>query len=601
MSPASVNDCIRENMAAVAKQYLDQKGTVTTGGTTTAYTVTTNNVFTALTDISLFAFQVNAANTGAATLAVDGLTAKAMQLNGAALAAGDIRTNEIVLAVYNPDNDVFDIFKSGLNQDVIKTDTINEQTAASGVTVDSVLLKDGGITLATGPAVNAVLDEDTMASDSATSLATQQSVKAYVDNTVISIGALSTSGTQVANDFARFVTAGQLEGRSYAEVRADLSLEPGTNVQAYDAGLDSIAGLTTAADKMIYTTALDTYAVTDLSSFARTILDDTTASAVRTTIGVDAAGVDNSSVTRDTRISNTILGASDKGVYVDITANTFTQTFTAAATLGSGWFCYLGNSGTGDITLDPNGIETIDGLTSFVMYPGEVRLIQCDGSNFNSIVLQSFRKSFLSSGTFTKPPGYKTFRGLLWSGGASGGRTNGVNNGQGGAGGGCIPFDIEESFIGSTEIVTIGAGGAAFTGVSDTGNVGSDSSFGTLVYCYAGDTTGVPGAGVLNGSDTTFIDSTGNGYAGSSTGYQIWGGGTAETNAIYGGAGGGQYPFGGPATVGGTSKFGGDGGDGGSTGNGQNGAQPAGGGGGTNTGTQSGAGGDGQLDIWGVQ
>jgi hypothetical protein len=61
-----------------------------------------------------------------------------------------------------------------------------------------------------------------------------------------------------------------------------------------DAGLNSIASLTTAADKMIYTTASDTYAVTDLSSFARTLLDDTDATAARSTLDVDQAGTDNS-------------------------------------------------------------------------------------------------------------------------------------------------------------------------------------------------------------------------------------------------------------------------------------------------------------------
>ena len=64
--------------------------------------------------------------------------------------------------------------------------------------------------------------------------------------------------------------------------------------QTQDAGLTSIAGLTTAADKMLYTTASDTYTVTDLTSFARSILDDADAATVRATIGVDAAGTDNS-------------------------------------------------------------------------------------------------------------------------------------------------------------------------------------------------------------------------------------------------------------------------------------------------------------------
>lgn len=68
----------------------------------------------------------------------------------------------------------------------------------------------------------------------------------------------------------------------------------GTDVQAYDAGLASIAGLTTSANQIIYTTASDTYATTTLSAFARTILDDADANAVRVTIG---AGTGNGDVT----------------------------------------------------------------------------------------------------------------------------------------------------------------------------------------------------------------------------------------------------------------------------------------------------------------
>lgn len=55
--------------------------------------------------------------------------------------------------------------------------------------------------------------------------------------------------------------------------------------QPINAALTSISGLTTAADKMIYTTGSNTYAVTSLTEFARSILDDGNAAAVRTTIG----------------------------------------------------------------------------------------------------------------------------------------------------------------------------------------------------------------------------------------------------------------------------------------------------------------------------
>jgi hypothetical protein len=54
--------------------------------------------------------------------------------------------------------------------------------------------------------------------------------------------------------------------------RSNLGAVIGTNVQAYDAGLASIAGLTTAADRLIYATASDTYAVATLTAPGRTLL-----------------------------------------------------------------------------------------------------------------------------------------------------------------------------------------------------------------------------------------------------------------------------------------------------------------------------------------
>ena len=68
------------------------------------------------------------------------------------------------------------------------------------------------------------------------------------------------------------------------DARAAMGVNIGSEVQGYDDGLESIAGLTTAADKMIYTTGSDVYAVTDFSAVGRSFVGAADANAAVTVL-----------------------------------------------------------------------------------------------------------------------------------------------------------------------------------------------------------------------------------------------------------------------------------------------------------------------------
>jgi len=241
-APSTLNDGIRELMAAAAKQYQDTDGSLVTTGTGTAYVLATNNSHAALGDIGFTAFRISTINTGSATLAVDGLAAKALQIRGSNLNAGDLLQDVIVAVVYNATNDKFDILGVGrssldlngnelildadgdssitadtddqidikiagaddfqftandftaLSGSVISTDTINETTSANGVNVDGVILKDAGATFG----ANVVSDTDSTDDLGTTGV---RWANLYVDNVVVTSNVdgrdLSTDGTKL--------------------------------------------------------------------------------------------------------------------------------------------------------------------------------------------------------------------------------------------------------------------------------------------------------------------------------------------------------------------------------------------------------------------
>jgi hypothetical protein len=89
-------------MASAAKWRDDNNGTLVTAGSSTAYTVTSNQVEAALTAGYTIAVQFHATCDTSATLAVDGLTAKPLQvIAGTNLKGAEYRTGSIARFTYS--------------------------------------------------------------------------------------------------------------------------------------------------------------------------------------------------------------------------------------------------------------------------------------------------------------------------------------------------------------------------------------------------------------------------------------------------------------------------------------------------------------------
>lgn len=93
----------------------------------------------------------------------------------------------------------------------------------------------------------------------------------------------------------------------------------------------------------------------------------------------------NQSIPVNTFSVNYTAGTSDRAKALVWTGGAGTLAFNSAPSLGGDWFINVRNSGTGDLTLDPNSSELINGAATLILAPGDSAIVVTDGLEFWTI------------------------------------------------------------------------------------------------------------------------------------------------------------------------------------------------------------------------
>jgi hypothetical protein len=141
----------------------------------------------------------------------------------------------------------------------------------------------------------------------------------------------------------------------------DWTVAPGNTLipsgtQESDPELSAIAGLVSAADKWPYFTGSGTAALADVTPFARTLLDDTTAASARATLGTTS-----SLLTANRKTASYVLALADADTVVEMNvagANTLTVPANATVAFPTGTVIAFHQYGVGQTT-----VTAADGVT----------------------------------------------------------------------------------------------------------------------------------------------------------------------------------------------------------------------------------------------
>jgi hypothetical protein len=111
------------------------------------------------------------------------------------------------------------------------------------------------------------------------------------------------------------------------------------------------------------------------------------AAAVASATVVALAGTLNQAFPVTSKAANYAVVAGDRGTAFVWTGGAGTLSLTTAVTLGTNFFFAIRNAGSGALTIDPSGSETIDDAATISLNANDSCHVVCDGTNFYTIGL----------------------------------------------------------------------------------------------------------------------------------------------------------------------------------------------------------------------